>query len=241
MNFTAKQIAQLLGGKVEGDPDTIVNKLSKIEEGVPNSLSFLSNPNYTQYIYTTDASIVIVNKDFIPEQPVKKTCTLIRVDDSRMAFIELLKMYQKAKSNKTGIEQPAFVAKSAVLGKNVYIGAFTYISENVKIGDNVKIFPNVFIGADTTIEDSTVIYSGVKIYDNNIIKKNCIIHSGVVIGSDGFGFAPAEDKNHSKVVHIGNVIIEDNVEIGSNTTIDRATLGSTIVRKGVKLDNLIHL
>ncbi|MFH1005507.1 MAG: UDP-3-O-(3-hydroxymyristoyl)glucosamine N-acyltransferase [Bacteroidota bacterium] len=241
MNFTAKQIAQLLNGKVEGDPDTAVNKLSKIEEGVPNSLSFLANPNYTQYIYTTNASIVIINKNFILEQPVKKTCTLIRVEDARMAFAKLLEMYQKIKNNKTGIEQPSFVSKSSVLGKDVYVGAFAYISENAKIGNNVKIFPNVFIGEDAAIGDNTVIYSGAKIYAGNIVGKNCIIHSGVVIGSDGFGFASSNNTDYNKVIHIGNVIIEDNVEIGSNTTIDRATLGSTIIRKGAKLDNLIQI
>lgn len=240
MEYKASQIASLLGGTVEGNPDAVVSELSKIEEGKTGSLSFLSNPAYNSYLYTTDASVVIVGKDFIAEQPLKKTCTLIRVEDSRVAFGKLLEMYQKSKNNRTGIEQPSFISKSAILGKDVYVGAFAYIGENVKLGNNVKLFPNVFIGDNSVIGDNTTIYSGVKVYHECVIGKNCTFHAGVVIGSDGFGFAPNNDSNF-KMQHLGNVIIEDNVEIGSNTTIDRATLGSTIIRKGAKLDNLIQI
>ena len=240
MEFKASQIASLLNGKVEGNSDAVVNSLSKIEDGKSGSLAFLSNPAYEQYVYSTDASIIIVNKDFKAEKPLKKSCTLIRVDDARVAFGKLLEMYQQAKNNKTGIEQPSFVSKTAVLGKDVYIGAFSYLGENVKIGNNVKLFPNVFVGDNSVIGDNTIIYSGAKIYHECIIGKNCTIHAGVVIGSDGFGFASNNDSNF-KMQHLGNVILEDNVEIGSNTTIDRATLGSTIIRKGAKLDNLIQI
>ncbi len=240
MEYKASQIASLLGGTVEGNPDVSVSSLSKIEEGKPGSLAFLSNPVYEQYVYSTDASVIIVNKDFKPEKPLKKTCSLIRVDDARVAFGKLLEMYQRSRNNKTGIEQPSFVSKSASLGKDVYVGAFAYIGENVKIGNNVKLFPNVFIGDHSVIGDNTVIYSGAKVYHECLIGKNCTLHAGVVIGSDGFGFAPNNDTNF-KMQHLGNVILEDHVEIGSNTTIDRATLGSTIIRKGAKLDNLIQI
>ena len=240
MEFKASQIASLLGGTVEGNPDAVVSTLSKIEEGKSGSLSFLNNPAYNSYLYATDASVVIVGKDFTPEQPLKKTCTLIRVEDSRVAFGKLLEMYQKSKNNKTGIEQPSFVSKSASLGKDVYVGAFAYVGENVKLGNNVKLFPNVFVGDNSVIGNNTTAYSGVKIYSDSIIGNNCTFHSGVVIGSDGFGFAPNNDSNF-KMQHLGNVVIEDNVEIGSNTTIDKATLGSTIIRKGAKLDNLIQI
>lgn len=240
MEFKASQIASLLGGTVEGNPAAVVSTLSKIEEGRPGSLSFLSNPAYNSYLYTTNASVVIVGKDFTAEQPLKKTTTLIRVEDSRVAFGKLLEMYQKSKNSKTGIEQPSFVSKSASLGMEVYIGAFAYVGENVKLGNNVKLFPNVFIGDNSVIGDNTTIYSGAKIYHETLIGKNCTIHAGVVLGSDGFGFAPNNDSNF-KMQHLGNVILEDNVEIGSNTTIDRATLGSTIIRNGAKLDNLIQI
>lgn len=241
MIFTAKQIAGLLGGEVEGDPSAEVSKLSKIEEGVPGSLSFLSNPQYTPYIYTTDASVVIVSKDLVLEQPVKKTCTLIRVAEPRNAFAKLLDTYNQVKHNKKGTEEPSHIAKSAKLGENLYIGAFAYIGENVTIGNNVKLFPNVFVGDNSVIGDNTVVYAGVRIYSESIIGKHCTLHSGVIVGGDGFGFTPNSENNYQKVPHIGNVIIEDHVEIGSNTTIDRATLGSTIIRKGVKLDNLIQV
>ncbi len=241
MEFSAQQIAGLLGGTIEGNADASVNNLSKIEEGKPNTLSFLANPIYTQHIYTTDASIVIVNKDLVLDKPVKPTCTLIRVDNAYECFAKLLEMYNQIKNNKTGIEQPSFISPSAKHGENCYIGAFAYLGENVKIGNNVKIYPHTYIGDNTTIGDNTNIYAGVKIYSDCVIGSNVNIHAGVVIGSDGFGFAPNSENNYNKVPQIGNVIIEDYVEIGANTAIDRATLGSTIIRKGVKLDNLIQI
>lgn len=240
MEFKASQIASLLSGTVEGNPETVVNSLCKIEDGKPGALAFLSNPVYEQYVYSTDASVIIVNKDFKAEKPLKKTCTLIRVADARVAFGKLLEMHQQTRNNKTGIEQPSFVSKSTALGKDVYVAAFVYIGENVKIGNNVKLFPNVFVGDNSVIGDDTVIYAGARVYHECVIGKSCTIHAGVVIGGDGFGFAPNNDRNF-KMQHLGNVILEDNVEIGSNTTIDRATLGSTIIRKGAKLDNLIQI
>jgi UDP-3-O-[3-hydroxymyristoyl] glucosamine N-acyltransferase len=241
MEFSARQIADLLNGKVDGDPEVKVNQLSKIEEGIPRSLSFLSNPQYTSYLYTTNASIVIVGKDLVLEKKVMDTCTLIRVDDPRGSFAKLLETYNQVKNNKTGIEQPSYISKTTKLGENIYVGAFAYLGENVKVGKNVKLFPEVYLGDNVVVGDNTIIYSGVKIYSDCVIGKNCIIHSGTVVGSDGFGFAPNSDNNYQKIPHIGNVIIEDHVEIGSNTSIDRATLGSTILRKGVKLDNLIQI
>lgn len=239
--FTAQQIAGLLNGTVEGNPAAEVYKLSKIEEGELYSLSFLSNPLYTPYIYTTNASIVIVSKELVLEKPVKTTCTLIKVDDPRLAFTKVLEIYSQTKNNKTGIEQPSFIAVSAVLGNNCYVGAFTYIGENVVIGNNVKLYPNIYVGDNVVIGDNSLLYAGVKVYADCKVGSNCMIHAGAVIGSDGFGFAPNSENNYHKVPHIGNVIIEDYVEIGANTTIDRATLGSTIIHKGVKLDNLIQI
>ena len=241
MEFSALQIAGLLGGTVEGNPETIVNNLSKIEEGSVRTLSFLSNPQYEPYLYTTDASIVIVSKDLVLEKPVKNTCTLIRVDDPRQSFAKILDAYNQMKLNKTGIENPAHISASAIVGDGCYVGAFAYIGEKSKIGNGVKIYPNVFIGDHVQIGDNSIIYSGARIYHECIIGSNCTLHSGVVIGADGFGFAPNAENNYQKVPHIGNVIVEDYVEIGANTTIDRATLGSTIIRKGVKLDNLIQI
>lgn len=241
MEFKASQIAAILGGTIEGNPDATVSSLSKIEEGKPGSLSFLSNPAYNSFLYTTDATIVIVNKDFAAEQALKPGCTLIRVPDARMAFGKLLEMYQQARTAKKGIEQPSFIAPSAKVGQDVYIGAFTYISENAKIGNNVRLNPNVYIGENVSIGDNTILHPGVKIYHDCMIGAHCILHGGVVIGGDGFGFTPNQENNYQKVVHMGNVILEDHVEVGSNTTIDRATLGSTIIRKGVKLDNLIQV
>lgn len=240
MEFTAGQIAALLSGSVEGNPDVKVNKLSKIEEGTPHSISFLANPLYTSYIYDTNASVIIVNKGFEAEKPLKKTCTLIRVDDPYKSFAKLLETYDKIRKDKKGIEQPAFTAPSAVIGKDVYIGAFAYVGNNARIGNNVKLYPQVYIGDNVEIKDNTTIYSGARIYSDCIVGRDCIIHSGVVIGADGFGFTPNQN-SYQKVAQIGNVIIEDSVEIGSNTTIDRATLGSTIIREGVKLDNLIQI
>jgi len=238
MKFTAKEISGLVNGIVEGNQEITINKVSRIEEGVAGSISFLSNPLYTQYIYTTDASIVIVNKSFIPEAPVK--CTLIRVDSAEVAFAKLLELYNQIKDNKSGISKQCFIAGSARLGENLYVGEFAYIGEDVQIGNNVKIHPQVYIGDNTSIGENTVLYPGVKIYSDNIIGKNCIFHAGVVIGSDGFRFAP-ENAGNKKIPQIGNVVIEDDVEMGANCTIDRATLGSTIIRKGVKFDNLIHI
>jgi len=239
MEFTAKDIASLIGGTVDGNPDAKVNKLAKIEEGESQALSFLANPKYTQYIYTTQSSIVIVRSDFEPELPVG--CTLIRVDDPYSAFAKLLEIYDSIQKAKTGISSLAFVSPSAKIGKAVYIGEFAYIGDNVVVSDNSKIYPQTYIGDNVELGKETTIYPGVKIYHNCIIGDNCVIHAGVIIGADGFGFAPQSDNNYKKVSQIGNVVIEDNVEIGANTTIDRATLGSTIIRRGVKLDNLIQV
>jgi UDP-3-O-[3-hydroxymyristoyl] glucosamine N-acyltransferase len=239
MEFTARQIASVLEGTIEGNPDVTIQTLSKIEEGTPGSLTFLANPKYTPYLYSTRASIVVVNNDFKPEQEVHST--LIRVNDAYTAFAKLLELYNQIVHEKKGISSLAFVSKSARTGRDVYIGEMAVIGDNVTVGDNVKIFPHVYLGDNVTVGDNTTLYAGVVVYSDNHIGKNCTIHGGVVIGADGFGFAQQQDNNYKKVAQIGNVIIEDDVEIGSNTTIDRATLGSTIIRKGVKLDNLIQV
>lgn len=242
MEFSAKQIAGLLHGTVEGDENAVVNNFSKIEEGAPKTLSFLANPVYTHFIYTTDASIVIVNKTLALDKPVKPTCTLVRVDNAYESFARLLDMYAQIKANKVGIEQPNFISPSAVTGSDCYIGAFAYIGQNVKIGNNVKLYPHVYLGDNVEIGDNTVLFSGVKVYHDCKIGANCTVHANTVIGSDGFGFAPnTEGQAFTKVPQLGNVVIEDNVEIGSNASIDRATLGSTLLRKGVKLDNLVQI
>ena len=242
MKFSAQQIAQLLNGTVEGNENVTVSNLSKIEEGVTDTLSFLSNPKYNNYIYTTNASIVIINKTFKLDKPVKPSCTLIRVENSYEAFARLLQMYDQMKGNKVGIEQPSFISSNAKLGTDCYVGAFAYIGQNVKIGNNVKIYPNVVIGDNTEVGDNTNLYAGVKIYHGCKIGANVTVHSNTVIGSDGFGFAPTtQGEIFAKVPQIGNVIIEDYVEIGANSCVDRATLGSTILRKGVKLDNLVQI
>ncbi|MEO6303564.1 MAG: UDP-3-O-(3-hydroxymyristoyl)glucosamine N-acyltransferase [Bacteroidia bacterium] len=242
MEFSAQQIAQLLNGTVEGDANITVNNLSKIEEGKASTLSFLANPIYTHFIYTTDASIVIVNKTLALEKPIKTTCTLIRVDNAYESFAKLLEMYTQIKGNKVGIEQPSFISESATKGIDCYIGAFVYIGQNAKIGNNVKLYPHVYVGDNCEIGDNTTLFSGVKLYYDCKIGANCTVHASTVIGSDGFGFAPNSEGNaFAKVPQIGNVVIEDNVEIGSNSSIDRATLGSTILRKGVKLDNLVQI
>lgn len=238
MKFTAAQISLMVNGIIEGDPEVAIDKVSKIEEGEPGSISFLANPLYTHFIYTTDASIVIVNKSFVPEHPIKST--LIRVDSAEAAFARLLELYNQVKNNKTGIADQCTISKSAKLGENLYIGEYAWIGDNVVIGNNVKIHPQVYIGDNTKIGDNTVLYPGVKIYSDNIIGKNCIFHAGVVIGSDGFRFVQ-ENEGNKKVPQIGNVVIEDDVEMGANCTIDRATLGSTIIRKGVKFDNMVHV
>ncbi|HET6226311.1 MAG TPA: UDP-3-O-(3-hydroxymyristoyl)glucosamine N-acyltransferase [Bacteroidia bacterium] len=237
MEFTAEQIAGLLNGQIEGKKEVKVSKLSKIEEGFPGSISFLANPKYTSYIYSTQASLVIVNKDLVLTAPV--STTLIRVDSAEAAFTKLLEMYNQVKLNKSGISKQAFISETAKVGENIYAGAFAFVGENAKIGNNVKIYPQVYIGDNAVIGDNTTLFAGVKVYSETVIGKNCIIHSGTVIGSDGFRFNPQND--NQKVPQIGNVIIEDDVEIGANCAIDRATLGSTILRKGVKFDNLIHI
>jgi UDP-3-O-[3-hydroxymyristoyl] glucosamine N-acyltransferase len=239
MEFTAGQIADLLGGTIEGDANAKVNRLAKIEEGEPGSLTFLANKKYEEYIYKTQASLVVVNNSFVPEFPLHTT--LIRVEDAYKSFAVLLDTYNKISQNKVGRENPHTIASSAKIGANPYIGSFVYVGENSVLGDDVKLYPGVYIGDNVTIGSNTTLFAGVKVYSESRIGSNCRIHSGVVIGGDGFGFAPQDDANYVKVAQIGNVIIEDHVEIGSNTTIDRATLGSTIIRKGVKLDNLIQV
>jgi UDP-3-O-[3-hydroxymyristoyl] glucosamine N-acyltransferase len=239
MKFTAAQIAEVLEGLVIGDENIEVNNLSKIEEGEAQTLSFLSNPKYTKYIYTTKASIVVVDDKFKAEKEVP--CTLIKVKDAYVAFSQLLELYSKAKNTKTGISSSAHIAESAKIGKDVYIGEFVVISENAIIGDHAKIFSQSFVGENTKIGAHTTLYSGARIYSDCIIGAHCTFHSGVIIGGDGFGFAPQDGDNYKKLPQIGNVIIEDHVDVGANTTIDRATLGSTIIHEGVKLDNLIQI
>jgi len=239
MKFTAAQIAGILNGTVDGDEGVAVSKLAKIEEGKKGSLTFLANPKYTHYIYSTQASITIVNNDFVPENKIETT--LIRVENAYKAFSQLLEYYNQVKMNKTGIEKPVFISESAKYGENLYLGAFTYVGENVKIGDDVKIYPNVYIGDNVTVGDKTILFTGAKIYSETVIGKSCVINSGVVIGADGFGFTPNEKGEYNKVPQTGNVIIEDNVDVGPGTTIDRATLGSTVIKKGVKLDNQIQI
>jgi UDP-3-O-[3-hydroxymyristoyl] glucosamine N-acyltransferase len=242
MQFTAKQISELLSGAIEGDENVQVAELSKIEDGKAGSLCFLSNMKYESFLYSTAASVVIVGEDFVPTEPFKGT--LIKVKDPYSAFSVLLEKYNEVLDqhlDRAGIEEPSFIHATAKIGKNVFIGAFSYISENVVIGDNSKIDAQVFVGSAAVIGNDCILYPGVKIYPRSILGNNIIIHSNTVIGSDGFGFAPQADGTYSKIAQIGNVIIEDDVEIGSNTTIDRATMGSTFIRKGVKLDNLIQI
>lgn len=239
MQFSASQIANMIHGVIEGDEQATISSLAKIEEAKEGELSFLANPKYNHYLYTTNASIVIIPDGLKLEKEVKST--LIRVKDAYSAFSTLLELYNGMRLAKQGIEQPCFIHEEANIGKDVYIGAFAYISKGAKIGDRCKIYPNVYIGDRVTIGDDTTIFPGVTIYYDCIIGKNVIIHSGVVVGSDGFGFAPQPDGSYIKVSQIGNVIIEDKVEVGANTVIDRATMGSTIIREGVKLDNLIQI
>lgn len=239
MQFTAREISLLLNGTIEGDASVTVNRLAKIEEATSGSLSFLANPRYESFLYSTSASVVIVNKDQALAEPVK--ATLVRVDNAYSAFSVLLEKYNTIKLNKTGMEEPCFMHPTAKIGENAYIGAFAYIGPNVTIGHNCKLYPNTFIADNVTLGDNVTLFSGVKIYFDCVIGNNVTIHSGTIIGADGFGFAPNPDGSYTKISQIGNVIIEDDVEIGSNTTVDRATLGSTIIRKGVKLDNLIQI
>jgi UDP-3-O-[3-hydroxymyristoyl] glucosamine N-acyltransferase len=240
MNFSADLIASHVGGVVEGDGSVTVNTFSKIEEAQPGSITFLANPKYTHFIYTTKASIVLVKKDFVAEHPVN--ATLIRVEDPYQTLSQLLTIVSEAlNTHPTGIEQPSFVSPEATLGENCYVGAFAYVAKGAKIGNNVKIYPQAYVGEGVTIGDNSIIYPGVKIYRGCKIGQRCILHAGVVIGADGFGFAPKPDGSYDKIPQIGIVELADDVEIGANTTVDRATMGATRVNKGVKLDNLIQV
>ena len=240
MEFTATDIARFLKGEVVGDENIKVSNVSKIEEGKPGTLAFLANLKYENFLYSTNASVVLINKDFVPREKVN--ATLIKVDDAYQAFASLLDLYIQAKEAlKTGIEQPSYIDQTSETGKNIYVGAFAYVGKNSKIGNNVKLYPQVYIGDNVTVGDDCIIYSGVKIYSDCVIGNRCIIHSGAVIGSDGFGFAPKEDGSYKKIAQIGNAILEDDVEIGANTTIDCGTMDSTIIRKGSKIDNLVQV
>lgn len=238
MEFKATDIAAFLNGEIVGDANVKVFNVSKIEEGKPGTLAFLANLKYETYIYKTKASIVLVNKSFEPKKDI--SCTLIKVEDAYQAFASLLELYQQSKSvEKSGIEQPSYIHELATIGEGIFVGAFAYISKNAKIGNNVKIFPQAFIGENVTVGDDCIIYAGVKIYDDCKIGNRCILHAGSVVGADGFGFAPQNDGTYKKIPQVGNVILEDDVEIGANTTIDCGTMDATIVRKGVKIDNLV--
>lgn len=239
MEFTAEMIAAFLGGEIEGNNEAKVNTFAKIEEGRPGALSFLSNPKYEHYIYNTLSSIIIVNKSFEPKEPV--AATMIKVQDAYAAFAKLLELYSANKPRKTGISEKAEISPEAIIGDNSYVGSFTVIEQGVKIGDNASVYPNVYIGDGVRIGDNVTIYAGAKIYEGCVIGSNVIIHAGAVIGADGFGFAPDGKGEYNKIPQIGNVVIEDNVEVGANTCIDRATMGSTLIKKGVKLDNLIQV
>lgn len=240
MTFTANQIAVLIGGKIEGNPDNVVSSFGRIEEAQQEQLAFLANPKYEDFLYSTKASVVIISEKLELKQPIAST--LIRVSDPYSAFANLLHYYQELKTQQlNGVQQPSYVSPSVKKGENVFVGAFAYIGDDCEIGNNVKIFPGVFIGNNVKIGENTLLHAGVKIYFDCIIGKNVTVHAGTVIGGDGFGFAPQSDGTFKKVPQIGNVIIEDNVEIGSNATIDRATIGSTVVKAGAKLDNLIQI
>ena len=239
MKFTAEQIAKILKGKILGNPDVEVKSLAKIEEGKKGDLCFLANEKYKSFIYKTKASVVIVNKDFKAENEISST--LIFVEDAYSCFSKLLEIYNKMKNDKKGIDKLSKIEDSAKIGQDVFVGAFTYIGENVSIGDNVKIYPNCFIGKNVTVADNSILYAGVRIYHDCEIGKDNILHSGVIIGADGFGFSTDENNQFNKMSQIGNVVLKDDVEVGANTTIDRATMGSTLIKKGVKLDNLIQI
>jgi len=239
MEFTAKAISEILKGELIGNPEVAVSDFSKIDEGKKGTLSFLANSKYENFIYHTDSSIVLVNKNFEPDKELK--CTLIKVDNPYYAFASLLELKDNSKPKKQGVEEDVHVADSAKIGSNLYIGKFSYISENAVIGNNIRIYPQVYIGENVIIDDNSILYPGVKIYHDCKLGKNCIIHSGTVIGSDGFGFAPESKCEFKKIPQLGNVLIEDNVEIGSNCSVDRATMGSTIIRRGVKIDNLVQI
>ena len=241
MKFTALQISEILDGSIEGDPQASVSEVAKIEEGKSGSISFLANPKYSEFLYHTEASIVILNRDFKLEGKIPEKLTLIRVEDAYASFGALLEMYNQVKNNHLGIADSAVISDSATIGEEVYIGANVVIGEQAKIGKGVKIHPQSFIGDNVEIGEGSVIYSACQLYSETKVGKHCVIHAGVILGADGFGFAPNQENNYKKVAQIGNVIIEDHVEVGANSCIDRATLGSTIIRKGVKLDNLIQV
>ncbi|MDQ2721097.1 MAG: UDP-3-O-(3-hydroxymyristoyl)glucosamine N-acyltransferase [Bacteroidota bacterium] len=240
MEFTAKQIAALIDGKIEGDPDVAVSSFGKLEEATKGQLAFFANPKYEEFLYSTKASVIIVNTTLQVEKKI--SATLIRVPDAYSSFAVILTEYAKmARANMTGIQQPVYISATSRTGENIFIGAFAYLGENVIIGNNVKLYPQVYIGDNVTIDDGSILYPGVIIHHDCVIGKNVSIHAGSVIGGDGFGFAPQADGSFKKVPQIGNVIVEDNVEIGANTAIDRATIGSTIIKSGAKLDNLIQI
>jgi UDP-3-O-[3-hydroxymyristoyl] glucosamine N-acyltransferase len=239
MNFTAAIIAEFLKGSVDGNPEATVNDISKIEEGSPGTLSFLANPKYEKYIYDTQSSIVIVNTDFQPQKEI--SATLVRVKNAYESFAALLRLYEQSKPKKSGISKMASISETASLGKELYVGDFTVISENVSLGDGVQLYPQVYVGDNVKIGEGTILHPGVKVYEGCEIGSHCVIHAGAVLGADGFGFAPNQDNNYEKVPQVGKVILEDHVEIGANTTVDRATMGATILRKGVKLDNLVMI
>jgi UDP-3-O-[3-hydroxymyristoyl] glucosamine N-acyltransferase len=239
MEFTAAAIAGFLKGEIEGNPDVIVSTVAKIEEGHEGALSFLANPKYEHYLYNTKSSIVLVNKSFVPS--AKVSATMIRVDNAYESFASLLQLVEKSRPRKKGVHPTAVIEATAKIGADVYIGAFVYIGHDTIVGDNSAIYPHVYLGDRTRIGDGCTLYSGVKIYHECILGRECIIHAGTVIGSDGFGFAPQSENEYLKIPQLGNVVIEDHVEIGANVAIDRATMGSTIIRKGVKLDNLIQI
>ena len=239
MEFSAQQIADFLQGEIQGDSTIKVSSFSKIEEGKAGTLSFLSNPKYNQYLYDSEASIILVNKDFVPEKEVK--ATLIKVENSYESLAKLLYLVEQYKPKKVGISNMAFISEKTKIGTNVYVAPFAFVGENVELGNNASIDANAYIGDNVKIGENTTIHAGVIIEKDCVIGSNCIIHAGVVIGADGFGFAPTEDGTYKKIPQIGNVIVEDNVEIGANTTIDRAAFGSTIIHKGVKIDNLVQI
>jgi len=240
MVFPASQIAMIVNGRIEGDPEATVNSFGKIEEAQKGQLAFFANPKYEEYLYTTSASVVLLNDAYELRKPV--SATLIRVPDAYSAFAVLLSKYQEiVQQQLNGIQQPSYIATSAKVGSGVFVGAFAYIGDNVTIGNNTKIYPGSFIGNNVSIGESSIIHAGVKIYHDCKIGNKVTIHAGTVIGSDGFGFAPQQDGSFKKVPQIGNVVIEDNVEIGANATIDRATIGSTLIKAGAKLDNLIQI
>lgn len=241
MEFSAQQIADILEGTVEGDKEVKVSRLSKIEDGELGSLTFLANPKYQEFLYSTKASIAIVNNSFTSDKELPATLTLVKVEDAYQSFARLLEYYNHIKNDKTGIEDPVFIGEDSKIGEEVYLGAFVYIGKGSKIANGVKIYPHTYIGDNVTIGEGTVIYAGCKLYTDTVVGEKCVIHAGVVLGADGFGFAPNSENEYNKVAQIGNVIIEDFVEIGANSCIDRATLGSTVIRKGCKLDNLIQI